>query len=86
MLLPDMIPYGTSESKEILDAVAAYGADISLVDGVRHEQRVIGLWSKGSGYQNIGAEAVELVRQLRSDILLLDLAMSKHSGLDGATA
>ena len=54
MLLPDMIPYGTSESKEILDAVAAYGADISLVDGVRHEQRVIGLWSKGSGYQNIG--------------------------------
>ena len=47
-LLSDMIPCGTSESKEMLDALAAYGAEISIVDEVPHEQEVIGEWSKGS--------------------------------------
>jgi hypothetical protein len=47
-LLSDMIPCGTRESKEMLDALAAYGAEISIVDEVPHEQEVIGEWSKGS--------------------------------------
>src|SRR5947209_17603598 len=33
-----------------------------------------------------GAEAVKLVRQLRPDILLLDLAMPRHPGLEALRA
>src|SRR5262249_55855649 len=34
------------------------------------------------GEANDGAEAVKLVRQLKPDIMLLDLAMPKHPGLE----
>lgn len=34
------------------------------------------------GEASDGAEAIKLVRQLKPDILLLDLAMPKHPGLD----
>jgi two-component system nitrate/nitrite response regulator NarL len=50
-------------------------------DGLRHlleaeaDLKVLGEASDG-------AEAVKLVRQLKPDILLLDLAMPKHSGLE----
>src|SRR5271154_1402616 len=38
---------------------------------------------KGLGEASDGAEAVKMARQLRPDILLLDLAMPKHPGREG---
>jgi DNA-binding NarL/FixJ family response regulator len=38
------------------------------------------------GEASDGAEAVKLVRQLKPDILLVDLAMPKHSGLEALRA